>query len=131
MLKGEHGIQSRIVDWSIAFAVSDPRLNHLIAIPNGAMSGDFMRVNYFKREGLKPGVPDLFLAIIAPPYGGLFLETKTARGKQSPQQKLWQKRLIDAGYRYELYRDFETGVDIVLNYLGIDPLNLDSRFLPT
>lgn len=127
----EHEIQARLVDWSIAFAVYDPRLNNLFAIPNGAMGGDFERVNFFKREGLKPGVPDLFLAIVVSPYGGLFLESKTKKGKQSSQQKLWEKRLIDAGYRYELYTSFEKGVDIILGYLGIDPLSLDSRFLPT
>lgn len=37
----------------------------------------------------------------------VFIECKTATGKQSPEQKQWQKLIEENGYRYEIVRSID------------------------
>lgn len=52
------------------------------------------------------GIPDIFL--LKPPHGTLIgLEVKTLKGKQSPEQILFQKRLERIGGQYYIVRSVE------------------------
>lgn len=57
-------------------------------IPNGMYLGSgigrFRYLDKLKRQGLKAGVPDLFLCWLG---GSLFIETKTPKGRLSPAQE--------------------------------------------
>ena len=50
------------------------------------------------RQGMKPGVPDICLPVARGPYHGLYIELKTKTGRQSPEQKQWQRDLLEEGY---------------------------------
>lgn len=52
-----------------------------------------------KRQGLKPGVPDIFLPVAKGGYHGLFIEMKRRiGGRSTPEQKEWQRALLEEGY---------------------------------
>lgn len=69
----------------------------LMAIPNGgqrsAVTGSIM-----KREGVRAGAPDLFLAVKRGKYAGCFIEMKHETGKLRPEQKAFIDELDRQGY---------------------------------
>lgn len=71
------------------------------------------RMTQFIAMGLRKGAPDM---VIFWPDGHLgFLEMKTPKGKQSPQQKVFQKKCEDYGARYDVARSVE-GVACLLKH---------------
>jgi hypothetical protein len=109
----EHQIQSeyfKILAWNES---KFPELKYIFAIPNGGKRSIGVAVK-MKREGVKRGVPDIFVPIpkmdnLLCIISGKWLETKTDIGKQSKEQKEYQKFLLDKGYNYALCRS-------VMNY---------------
>ena len=57
-----------------------------------------------KRMGVKPGVPDLLIG-----WNGaaLWVEIKTAEGRQSENQKEFERAALEAGFAYVLVRSLE------------------------
>ena len=95
----------------------------LFAIPNGAkLSGNqtqrAITGKRMKEEGLVPGVADLFLSIASGEYHGLYLEAKTATGRQSDSQKEFEQDVISEGYGYALFRSLPEFQAIVRTYLN-------------
>lgn len=111
----------------------------LIAIPNHAvLSGDAsQRARQWKRleaEGAVTGAADLvlFKPIVRPlPVAAersiilaattlshaCFFELKTSTGKQSPQQKEFQKQVEAQGYEYVIIKDIESFIKKVKEYI--------------
>ena len=106
----------------------------LFSIPNGAVLGSgakerAIRANILKAEGMRPGVPDLFLAVrtfTRTPKGtcatrsgafGLFIEMKTEKGIVSPDQTLMLKLLATRGYMVAICRSLEEFKSTVTDYL--------------
>lgn len=116
----EHDLQTACVR---LFRMKWPKLAGLLfAIPNGAkLAGNALqRAKAWKRleaEGARPGVADLFLAVPAGKYAGLFIEMKIEKGTQRPAQKAFEKDIVQAGYGYVIPRDLEAFIKIVQNYL--------------
>lgn len=88
----------------------------LLSFPNGGyqLAGDAkaraMQVNRMKAEGMMPGAADL---IIIHDNGVAFLEAKTATGKQSQEQRLFQAMVEAMGYKYFIFRSFDDFTKIV------------------
>ena len=87
----EHEEQATVIEW---FDLEYPQYQEMLfAIPNGSYKGNKARAS-FKDEGLRPGVPDLFLPVPIDQYHGLFIEMKRQKGSvTSDSQKLWIKKL--------------------------------------
>ena len=87
----EHDEQVAVINWCFDNMVRYPQLDLLFAIPNGAALGGgkigAIRMNVLKAEGLRPGVPDLFLPVARHKYHGMFIEMKTMTGKPSENQE--------------------------------------------
>jgi hypothetical protein len=89
----EHQHAVALIQWWSLFARTkgiDERL--LFSIPNaggyvGGFKKNMLRVMSMKREGVRPGVPDYFLAIPKAGAGGLFIELKAPNGDTSKDQK--------------------------------------------
>ena len=119
----EHLIQCGIVEW-YDLAIGD---GMLIAIPNGgarsATTGAML-----KREGVRAGVWDLFLArpdLCGPvPFGGLWIEVKVparrnrARGGLTVEQEAFRKKTEVNGYRCEVVYTTQQGIDVIGAYLS-------------
>lgn len=95
-----------------------PALRNLFAIPNGGDRHPVVAAK-MKGEGVKPGVPDYFLAVRTDSHAGLFVELKSASGYASREQKKWIERLRDNGYRCEVARGAEAAWRVITDYLSI------------
>lgn len=128
MNQEEHNIQSACVRW---FNLQWPEYRGLLfAIPNGGARSK-ATAGKLKAEGVVPGVADLILLVpkrvkvlSAFPNEALWhtihalcIEMKTAKGRQSPEQKEWQKMVEKHGYKYEVCRSIDEFMDTINNYL--------------
>jgi hypothetical protein len=89
----------------------------LIAIPNGGQRSA-ITASILKAEGVVSGVSDLFLFIPKGIYFGLAIEVKTAKGKQSANQKAWQIEVEKHGYRYEIVHSIDEFMELIKNYMS-------------
>ena len=73
------------------------------AVPNGGFR-DVRTASKLKAEGVKPGVSDIMIL-----WGGrlICIELKTAKGRQSPEQKQWADDATMAGAAYYVARSVE------------------------
>lgn len=71
-------------------------------------------------EGVLPGAPDYLFAYPVSFYGGLFIELKTEKGKLSEKQRDIGKKLIIAGYRWEVCYGFNEAVNAIRDYLSYE-----------
>lgn len=94
-----------------------PELDLLFHIPNGGSRGKG-EAGRFKAEGVKSGVPDLFLPVARGDKHGLFIELKRTRGGVvSTDQKEWTARLREQGYRAEICRGWKEAAELIEKYL--------------
>lgn len=115
MTHAESILQRNCVTW---FRLQHRHLAPLLfAVPNG---GGRSRVEaaIMKAEGVTPGVADLLLLVPRGKYACLCVEMKTEKGKQSPEQKAWQKYAEEAGNRYAVCRSFEDFQKTINEYLN-------------
>lgn len=102
-LATEHQEQKCVIQWWDSYALTkglDRRL--LFAIPNGANKSIASAVK-FKREGLRAGVPDLFLALpmlykSSATFHGMFIEMKAQKGTVSKEQREYHNLLRHMDY---------------------------------
>ena len=86
------------------------------AIPNGGRR-DAVTGSRLKAEGVKAGVPDIFLAKSASGKHGLFIEMKTARGRVSESQRNLFPLLEAQGYGVAVCRGWREAAEAVTAYL--------------
>ena len=108
--------QTNVIRWSMAVRGKYPELALLFHIPNGG-SRDVREAAHMKEQGVKAGVPDLFLPVPRRGYHGLFIEMKTPTGRVSPDQKWWQAELECQGYVSAVCRGWEEAVGVIEWYL--------------
>lgn len=73
-------------------------VEHIYHCPNGG-SRNKIEAARLKAQGVKKGVPDLFLPVPLGKYHGLYIEMKYDSGKTSDDQKSWLKWLSEHGYK--------------------------------
>lgn len=114
----EHHMQSAVVAWATAEAISGrwPELHLLFAVPNGGRRSARAGAD-LKREGLKPGVPDLCLPIARGGYFGLWIEMKTPKGRVSAEQAEWHANLVAQNHRVFVARSAQDAVNVIADYL--------------
>ena len=93
----EHSEQVALFNWANACKAQFPELGMMMAIPNGGRR-DKITGARLKAEGVKAGVPDIFLAVPCGVYSGLFIEMKAGKNKPTPEQDQWAGRLARYGY---------------------------------
>lgn len=71
----EHRAQVAVVTWATLARQQFPELALLFAIPNGGHR-NVVVARKLKAEGVRAGVPDLFLPVARGGYHGLFIEMK-------------------------------------------------------
>lgn len=120
----ESRLQTMCVDW---FEAQYP--NELItSFPNGGKRPS--KKNRYgksyspegaklKREGLKAGMPDLFVACAQKGYNGLFIEMKVPGKTTSPAQKKRIAQLISKGYKCAVAYSLDEFRNIITDYLKI------------
>ena len=110
--------QQAVMEWW-AYACHRWKLEEfdLFHIPNEG-TGSRARGVLQKRQGLRPGCPDLMLSCPAGPYHGLFVEMKRAkRGKPSEEQLNFHARLARRGYAVAVCHGAEEAIRSITHYL--------------
>lgn len=111
--KNEHELQCYCVQW---FNMNYP-MSLLFAIPNGGLRNLKVAVK-LKKEGVTPGIPDLFLATGNAEFRGLFIEMKFGKGKASPDQNKIHLKLTENKYAVVTCWTYEGFTDIVTLYMN-------------
>lgn len=112
----EEQIQSQCVTW---WRMTHPNKYMLLfSSLNGIkLSGGARQGARLKRAGMTAGVADLFLSIPSGDLAGLYIEMKTPKGRQQPNQKEFEQKVIAEGYGYAMPRSLDEFIRIVNNYL--------------
>lgn len=109
----EHDIQYSIVTYL--------RLHHILCIENDAMSGlqffspkdgrRFAFIKHHEKMGYEKGQADLALLL----KGGrcVFVELKTPKGRQSEEQKKFQRAVELLGFEYLIFRSLDDCINFV------------------
>lgn len=110
--------QSTLFTWAFYMTVQIPALRRLFHIPNGG-SRNKAEAAHLKAQGVKKGVPDIFLPRACGKWHGLFIELKrTEGGSLSKDQKEWIDDLNDAGYKAVVCKGWEEAKNVILEYLN-------------
>jgi len=112
--------QKLLIQWSrYKFFSGNKRLSdYMIAVPNGG-SRHFLEAINLKRQGVKPGVPDILIFIPNKHYHGLFIEMKRKNNfVVSEFQKQWIERLNTIGYCACVANGFEKAKECIDDYLA-------------
>lgn len=122
----EHQIQSEYFKRLEWHCNKYPLLKYIYAVPNGGKRSIGVAVK-MKREGVKRGVPDVFIPFVKFDYSGvkgiiypgMYLETKTVTGKLSKEQKEYKAHLEMQGYAYRVCRSADELIEATADYLNI------------
>ena len=107
----EHDEQVAFIQWC------DYKHIKVFAIPNGSNKSKAAQ-RKFKAEGLRAGIPDLFIPIVSKKYAGLFVEMKRKKGSvTSDIQKWWIELLNIQGYKAEIAKGCDEAIRITEEYL--------------
>lgn len=137
----EHQHQKAIMQWAKLTRLS--ALKHpvrpnafiadlLFAIPNGGHRNK-ATAGKLKAEGVKPGVPDLMLALANDAYNGLFIELKRhiEKGKPKPQVSKTQKQVmqdfLSAGFACVVAYGEKQATSYIVKYLNNQLTDEDCR----
>jgi len=91
----------------------------LYAVPNGGDRAMAVAVK-LKAEGVKKGVPDLFLPVMQfdSGYHGFFIEMKYGQGKLSPEQKRFLEFVeIQGNFKVGVFYCWIDARDALIEYL--------------
>jgi hypothetical protein len=112
----EHAHQVALFAWAALEARDHPELKLMFAIPNGgkrdARTGAMMQA-----EGVRPGVPDIFLPVSRHGLHGLFIELKKPGGTVSSKQTDMLQALIAQGYAIAVAIGWDQARQFIIKYL--------------
>lgn len=124
----EHQEQTVFFRWAKLNERKYPELALLFAIPNGG-ARHIAVARKLKAEGVKAGVPDIFLPAsqqwgggcdkgFCRSYHGLFIELKAGKNKPTTTQAWWHRNLIEAGYKVEVCYSWQEACKEIVAYLN-------------
>jgi hypothetical protein len=110
--------QKALMQWAKWQEGRYSELKLLYHCPNGGTRNKLEAAN-LKRQGVKAGVPDLFLPVPRGNSHGLFLEMKVGRNKCTDNQKKWIRNLLEQGYEVKVCYSCEEAIQVIKKYLNI------------
>lgn len=133
--RNEHDSQVSVISWADTIAVKlwpqyaidlekivrkrkvMVRIFPIFAIPNGGHR-HIAVANQLRAEGVRSGVPDLFLPIPVDGYCGLIIEMKTTKGKPSKNQLTWINLMNSGGYATTICHSSRDAIVKITAYLN-------------
>ena len=95
-----------------------PELRLMHHCPNGG-SRNAREAHNLRLQGVKPGIPDIFLPCARGQYHGLYIELKRIKGwKISAAQIEVMDALAEQGYAVEICYGWEQARDVIMGYLN-------------
>jgi VRR-NUC domain len=111
---GEYSLQCNFFKW--LYYTHRELYDITFAIPNGGKR-DEIEAYHLKMQGVKRGVPDVFMPYSTRKHHGLFIEFKWGVNTTTPAQKEFIESLINAGYCVEICYTFDEAVKVFEEYL--------------
>ena len=109
--------QTTLFQWAGMMAGKWPELRLLHAIPNGG-SRNPIEARHLIEQGVKAGIPDVFLPCARGGWHGLYIEMKRRKGgRVSIEQKKTIIALREQGYRVEVCEGWERARDVIKEYM--------------
>ena len=93
-----------------------PELELLHHIPNGGKR-NAREAEHLKQQGVKAGVPDLFLPVARGKWHGLYIEMKAGDNKPTQKQEWWMKKLTEQGYVCMVCYGYKQAMEVLVKYL--------------
>ena len=113
--------QTALFQWASMMEGRIPELRLLYHCPNGG-SRNAIEARNLRLQGVKPGIPDLFLPCPRGGFHGLYIEMKRRTGgRVSVEQKKMILALRAQGYRVEVCRGWDEARDTICAYLRGEP----------
>ena len=118
-IPSEHQEQVTLFEWAAWMGTQLPELKKMHAIPNGGKR-DIRTAAMLKAEGVKPGVPDIFLPVPRGRWHGMYIELKRRKGGTvSKEQQAWINALKE-DYWCAVCHGWEAARDEIMRYLRED-----------
>lgn len=118
LVPSEHQSQCAVISWwRLAHKGYELPEFALFAIPNGG-ARDPITGARLKAEGVRPGIPDLMLAVKRGAHGGLVIEMKKVGNQQTTAQKEVIAYLNKAGYAWNVCWTTEAAITTIMSYLA-------------
>lgn len=115
----EHREQEALFEWTAYNEARIPELALLYAVPNGGARHPMVAAK-LKAEGVKPGVPDMFLPVARRMWHGFYIEMKAGDNKPTDEQTQWIEALKAQGYCVDVSYGWQEAARKILAYLGYD-----------
>ena len=114
--KSEGSQQKALMVWAAQNFNIYPQLKYLFHIPNGGTRNVREAVE-LKAQGVKAGVPDLFLPAPVGLFAGAFIEMKVKPNLPTVEQTIWIGELRILGYYCKVCYSWIEARDCIVNYL--------------
>lgn len=109
--------QEKLFQWAEYMKGTYPELELMHHIPNGGKRTPREAMK-FKRMGVKPGIPDIFLPCARGCYHGLYIELKRPEGRASEAQGVMLAKLKEQGYYAVICKGFDCARKTIEMYMG-------------
>ena len=110
--------QQKVFDWARISEGRFPELKFMFHIPNGGSRNKAEAAN-LRRQGVKPGVPDIFLPAPRGSYHGLWIEMKVGKNKPTAYQNTYIDYLNGSGYRAVVCYGADEAIIVITEYLKL------------
>lgn len=113
--------QEALFEWASWNLGRLPPLDYMHAVPNGG-SRHPAEAARLKKQGVKPGVPDIFLPEPRGRYHGLYIEMKRAeKGKTTEDQARWLHYLQSRKYMTAICFSCDSAIHVIEQYMKLPP----------
>lgn len=114
----EYAEQCAVIQWCEFHKNVYPNVDRIFAIPNGGHRHKATAAR-MKQEGVRAGIPDLFLPVSCGGYRGLFIEMKFGKNKPTDSQKDWIDFLSRQGYCTAVCWGAGDAIETLEDYYGM------------
>lgn len=110
--------QGIVISWCNIQSCKYKELELIHHCPNGGKRNRNEAAS-LKRQGVKAGVPDLFLPVSRNNFHGLYIEMKVGSNTCTENQKEWLRRLKEERYKTKVCYGAQEAIDTIKEYLNI------------
>lgn len=88
-------------------------------IPNGG-SRNTREAAHLKRQGVRPGIPDLCIPVARGAYHSLYIEMKTLKGRATDNQRGWIAELRKQGHCAYVCKGADSAMRLIDEYMALE-----------
>ena len=110
--------QTAVFNWAAVMVRKWPELRLLHHIPNGG-SRNAREAHNLRMQGVKAGIPDIFLPVARGGWHGLYIEMKRRKGgRLSDEQAAMLEALREQGYCAWVCKGANDAIELITEYLS-------------